>query len=132
MKCSSLVFSALVLFLAPIGTLNAKTPAWTEKAMGQYPSQIWSGGSLVSGTTELQQAQDGTLGGTYSLKEPTGVVPGKLSQCQAVKLRVLRCGWTDQYGSGTLEMTFSEDFSGFNGYWAADNSEPVFRWSGSR
>lgn len=66
------------------------------------------------------------------MNERGEVLSGRLSRCQAVQVRVMRCVWNDKYGTGNLEVTFFEDFSSFNGYWGEENSEPVFRWSGSR
>jgi len=136
-KNSRLVFSSLAtsLFLASTYHLSVTAqPAidWIERALGNYQSQIWSAGSLVSGTTEFRKTSDGSLGGRYTMNEQGGVVPGTLSQCQAMQVRVMRCVWSDKYGTGNLEVTFSEDFSSFNGYWGEASSEPVFPWSGSR
>jgi len=105
---------------------------WVEQALGNYQSQIWSGGSLVSGTTEFEETNDGVLEGSYTMNEAGEVVPGTLSQCKAVQVRIVRCVWNDEYGTGNLEVAFSEDFSSFDGYWGGEGSEPVFRWSGSR
>lgn len=105
---------------------------WLKETLGVYPSQIWGAGRLMSGTTEFQEMSDGSLGGNYTMNELREVVPGTLSQCQAIQLLVMRCIWNDRYGTGNLEVTFSENFSSFVGYWGDDRSEPSFRWSGER
>ncbi len=66
------------------------------------------------------------------MNEGGEIVPGKLSKCRAIQIRVMSCIWNDKYGTGELEVTFSEDFSSFNGYWGEEFSQPVYRWSGAR
>lgn len=137
MKISKSAFRALAVSLHLTGAchLDAKAQSannWLEQASGSYQSRIFSTGSLISGTTEFRQARDGTLAGSYTMNEPGKSVPGTLSECQATQIRVVTCIWNDQYGSGNLEVTFSEDFSSFNGYWGEESTEPVFRWSGLR
>lgn len=137
MQPSQLVFGALTAALLLNGTAhlhaNAQTSDnWIKQAMGRYQSQIWSGGDLLTGTTEFRQARDGAIEGRYTMNEQGKLTPGTLSQCQTIEVRVLRCAWNDKYGTGSLEVTFSEDFSGFNGYWGEQNEEPAFRWDGSR
>jgi hypothetical protein len=136
-KSSRLVFSSLVasFFLAGVCNLNASAQSssdWLEQALGNYQSRILSGGILVSGTTEFRKTRTGSLEGSYTMDEQGEVVPGTLSQCQAMQVRMMRCVWNDKYGTGNLEVTFSENFSSFNGYWGEESSESVFRWSGSR
>lgn len=137
MKSSRLVFSYLVasFFLTGVCNLNASAQSssdWVEQSLGNYQSQILNGSSLVSGTTEFRKTREGSLEGSYTMDEQGKVVLGTLSQCQAMQVRVMRCIWSDKYGTGNLEVTFSENFSSFNGYWGEQRSEPVFRWSGSR
>jgi hypothetical protein len=137
MKNSQLFFSLLVtsFFSINMPSLNASTQTvddWVEKALGNYQSQIWSGGSLLSGITEFKKNSDGSLDGRYTMNEEQGTVPGGLSQCQAQQLRVLRCVWNDKYGTGNLEFTFSEDFASFNGYWGQGEPDSSLQWNGSR
>jgi len=138
MKGSRLFLSSLVtsLFLTGIYDQNASaqdSSNWVKKALGIYQSQIFSGNNLVSGTTEFSENSDGYLKGIYMMNDQGKSVLGKLSKCQATQVQVMRCVWNDKYGTGTLEVTFSEDFLSFNGYWGEEGrSEPVFWWSGSR
>ncbi|MFN5864639.1 MAG: hypothetical protein ACK451_22325, partial [Pseudanabaena sp.] len=115
--------------------LNASAQSssdWVDQALGNYQSRILSAGSLVSGTTEFRKTREDSLEGSYTMDEQGKVVFGTLSQCQVMQVLVMRCVWNDKYGTGNLEVTFSENFSSFNGYWGEIGSEPVFRWSGSR
>jgi hypothetical protein len=137
MKSSRLVFSSLAtsLLLAGVCHLNASAQSstdWLEQALGNYQSQIWSADSLVSGTTEFRKTSDGSIEGSYMMNEQEEVVPGTLSQCQTMQVRVMRCVWNDKYGIGNLEVTFSENFSSFDGYWGRESSEPASPWNGSR
>lgn len=137
MTSSRLVFSALAASLLLTGIYNLKTNAqpslnWVEQSLGSYQSQIWAGGNLVSGTTEFRKTSNGYVEGSYTMDEEGELVPGTLSQCRATQESVMRCVWNDRYGTGNLEVSFSADFSKFYGYWGEENSEPAFRWSGSR
>ena len=137
MKSSRLVFSYLVasFSLTVVCSLNASAQSssdWVDQALGNYQSRILSAGSLVSGTTEFRKTREDSLEGSYTMDEQGKVVFGTLSQCQVMQVLVMRCVWNDKYGTGNLEVTFSENFSSFNGYWGEIGSEPVFRWSGSR
>jgi hypothetical protein len=136
--------AAIVLSLSVIGaifpsrilardlpTAPARNPIAT-KIFGSYQSQIWSGGSFISGTTEFVTARDGSIGGKYTMNEPTGANSGTLSQCKSLRSRVMRCVWIDRYGTGNLEMTFSENFTNFVGYWGTDRSKPEYVWVGAR
>jgi hypothetical protein len=136
-KGSRLAVNSLVVSLFLVGTFNLNSNSqpssnWLRKAVGSYQSKIWSSGNLISGKTEFRKTNDSSLEGSYMMNEKEESVSGKLSQCQAIQLRVMRCAWNDKYGTGSLEITFSENFSTFNGYWGEGSSEPVFRWSGSR
>ncbi|WP_286396036.1 hypothetical protein [Pseudanabaena mucicola] len=137
MKSSRLFFSSLVasFSLTIVCSLNASAQSssdWVDQALGNYQSRILSAGSLVSGTTEFRKTREDSLEGSYAMDEQGKVVFGTLSQCQVMQVLVMRCVWNDKYGTGNLEVTFSENFSSFNGYWGEIGSEPVFRWSGSR
>lgn len=137
MKSSRLFFSSLVasFSLTIVCSLNASAQSssdWVDQALGNYQSRILSAGSLVSGTTEFRKTREDSLEGSYKMDEQGKVVFGTLSQCQVMQVLVMRCVWNDKYGTGNLEVTFSENFSSFNGYWGEIGSEPVFRWSGSR
>lgn len=138
---SRLLFSSFVTAIAITGLGHLNTQAqstipssetWTAQALGSYKSQIWSAGMLLPGTTTFSQASDGSLAGRYTMNELGKTVPGTLSQCRVMRARVTRCIWTDKYGTGTLEVTFNEGFSSFDGYWGLASSKPEFRWSGSR
>jgi hypothetical protein len=135
-KSSRLVITSLVVsLLTSTSNLSANAQSsnnWVEQALGSYQSQILNAGILASGKTEFRKNSNGSLVGIYTMNEEGGIVQGKLSKCRAIKIQVMRCIWNDKYGTGELEVTFSEDFSSFNGYWGVEISEPIYRWSGAR
>jgi hypothetical protein len=99
---------------------------------GTYQSQIWSSGSFISGTTTFVSGRGGEIGGRYTMKERDRVVEGSLSNCKKMQSRKMRCVWNDPYGTGNLEITFSANFTNFEGYWGEGQSQPSFVWVGSR
>jgi hypothetical protein len=129
---SSLVASFSLTIVCSLNASAQSSSDWVDQALGNYQSRILSAGSLVSGTTEFRKTREDSLEGSYTMDEQGKVVFGTLSQCQVMQVLVMRCVWNDKYGTGNLEVTFSENFSSFNGYWGEIGSEPVFRWSGSR
>ena len=137
MQSSRLFFSSLAasLFLMIIPSLkvNAQTSiTQLEQALRSYQSQIWDTDGVSPGITEFSKSSDGSFGGSYTMKDSTEEILGALSECQAAQTLVMHCAWTDQYGTGAMEVTFSENFSSFSGYWGEGVSELTFPWSGSR
>jgi hypothetical protein len=132
---SKLFFTSLAasLLLASSSGLPAKaddsTDSWLNKAVGSYPGQIWSDGALIPAETEFLRNNDNSLIGSYSMQ---GQGLGVLSQCRAVKLLVARCIWNDRYGSGDLEITFTENFSSFKGYWTPKGLSEKLPWNGKK
>ena len=127
------VTSALILMIthADAATLQAST---SPAILGEYHSQIWSGGTVLSGTTRLRQDASG-ISGDYSMNEEKGVTLGQLHECHAQTAHRWSCLWSDPYGVGVLIMTFSADFAGFDGDWhmsQAPSAEHGMRWDGQR
>lgn len=113
--------------------VEAQSPnRWFREVVGSYQSQIWSGDSVVPGTTEFILTDTNSLIGSYELEDQGSSALGVLSQCQEVQTRTIRCSWNDKYGSGDFEVTFSEDFSSFNGHWSPEGIKERFTWNGSR
>ncbi|MBD2460482.1 hypothetical protein H6G89_05435 [Oscillatoria sp. FACHB-1407] len=129
---TTLAMTSLLLGMTAVATTAQPVEDWTTQAIGTYESRIWNGGEIIPATTEFIQATDGSLRGRYTMVEPSGSVPGLLSNCQMAEVQTIRCDWQDKYGTGVLEASFTEDFSRFNGYWGTDDEEPWLRWSGTR
>lgn len=137
MKRSRWMLSSVSAFLLLTTTHTTEadaqsSEAWMNQVLGSYQSQIMGADELLDGVTKFRQTDDGTLAGYYTMNEQGVIVPGALSQCQAVQTRVMRCIWNDKYGTGDLEVSFSEDFSKFEGRWGDKGSEPTYEWNGAR
>lgn len=132
----------LVLLLTSLITINIydlnvnaqSSKDWKDKVLGSYQSKIENGDVMASGVTQFNRNKDSSIGGNYSMNENDEIVRGTLSQCQAVKgkTRVMNCKWNDRYGNGNLQITFSQNFSSFKGYWGENNSNLKYHWSGLR
>lgn len=127
------VASALILMMTHADA--ATSPASTSPAiLGEYHSQIWSGGTVLAGITRLRQDASG-LSGDYSMNEEKGVTLGQLHECRAQTAYRWSCLWSDPYGVGVLTMHFSADFASFDGYWNSSQSvsdQHGMRWDGQR
>lgn len=123
--------SAILSLLLSLAAL-AQDNEWLKQAVGSYRSQIESSSVHVPGTTEFLLTETGTLIGAYRMEEASSAPLGVLSQCETFDVRTIACTWTDKYGSGTLEVTFSEDFSSFVGQWNLQGQDARFAWSGAR
>lgn len=85
--------------------------------------------------TQIQQDASGLLKGDYtmSVKEPNEhEEQGTLEQVGELKGNTVTFAWKDMYGKGTLEATFTSDFSKFDGTWGAATSERTWSWTGER
>lgn len=133
---ATLMASALTTLLfagaTTVETSEQAAPAWFSRVTGRYQSQIYNQNDLTTGTTEFSRDKTGALVGNYFMDEAGVLVPGRLSQCQAVQVQVLRCRWFDKYGTGTLEVTFTEDFTSFTGLWGDQEAPPEHVWNGQR
>ncbi|NEO83589.1 MAG: hypothetical protein F6J87_04915 [Spirulina sp. SIO3F2] len=134
MRIASIIGStATMLLLSNVPIAKAEFSAnWELQILGVYQSEIWGAGEFLSGITEFQRNEAGVVEGRYTMNEQGEVVPGSLSQCQSLEPLVMHCIWQDRYGTGDLELSFSEDFSRFEGYWGDGNTQPEFPWLGSR
>lgn len=128
-----LLAAALALLLAGCAaqTGDSMTASGPSPMVGTFDGKIMSN-SLIPAMTRIAQDKDMSLRGDYLMHESGGDVPGKLSSCKPTGERGLRCRWTDKYGSGTLRVTFNEDFSAFEGTWSADGSTKNYAWNGAR
>jgi hypothetical protein len=104
---------------------------------GTYDGNIWSGED-GAGTTVLTVAKDGTISGTYTYQDGAYPGNGTLSGC-AYDRAILRCTWTDTYGSGALAVRFDPPLKSFTGSWydyslpePHDSPEGGYPWTGTR
>ncbi|MEO1401082.1 MAG: hypothetical protein AAFV72_07450 [Cyanobacteria bacterium J06635_1] len=129
----SICLSAITVSLSSFLAQAQKAPDWLPQTEGSYTGEIWSGGSAIASETTFTLNEDGTITGSYLMHEPADDVTGTISACQPVDDLTLQCTWDDIYGTGDLRVTFTEDFSNFDGYWTPEAGlELGFGWNGSR
>lgn len=131
-----LILSSLTasLLLIPVLTLNslAQSEQWLGQVTGKYESEVESGDRLITATTTFVVNDQGALIGSYELIERDDFIPGTLNQCRGLKVGIVQCIWSDRYGTGKLTVTFSEDFSRFDGYWTPEGEPENYLWRGYR
>lgn len=120
-----------------INDLKAHLPVqginWSKSIVGRYVSEISTGKKSLPGVTKFQLSNDGKLTGSYSYREESGATHGSLSQCTEIKKKhVLICKWKDKYGTGTLEINFSDDYKNFQGAWFVIRPAASLPWNGRR
>ncbi|MEO0868103.1 MAG: hypothetical protein AAFY17_06565, partial [Cyanobacteria bacterium J06642_11] len=103
---------------------------WVDNIVGSYNSRIWNGVEPVAGKTEFLMTENSTLIGSYVMDDPSGLALGVLTECQPSEPRLLNCTWYDRYGTGDLDVRFSEDFVRFEGTWGSPEFSERFGWQG--
>ena len=137
MRTSNILLGSLTLLFCLIGVNSSQVQSqstynWLSQVVGSYKGQISSGGNLVSATTEFILSDTGALIGSYGMSEASGLTLGTLTQCRALEMRLVRCIWHDRYGTGDLEISFSDTFNSFNGTWGTPNATERSPWKGSK
>lgn len=112
---------------------SVAAPEPTDLPCGEYHGEIWSDGMYPS-VTEFFGETRGGLDGVYRFEYGDDVEEGVLRGCKRRKAQAFRCVWKDRWGSGQLDLEFSEDFSAFSGVWSDTDNPPSLglRWHGSR
>ncbi|MEP3232204.1 MAG: hypothetical protein ABJO30_05200 [Hyphomicrobiales bacterium] len=123
-----LFFTVPFWFLA-WGTLSV---AASENIVGTYNGVITSGRE-TAGTTIFSLSNAREISGVYKFKYDGGIETGELTNCQLTNLN-LYCIWHDRFGSGDFNVTFSDDFSSFDGKWyeAVGDFQKYGRTAGER
>jgi hypothetical protein len=137
------VFTTLLLAIA-VPTALAETD-WLRAVTGSYRGDVSGEDYRDPVITEFFLTPEGTVVGSYLIVESSedgisepidgesvGVVLGALTDCEAIMVAQLSCTWHDRYGSGSLKLTFDEDFSGFEGRWNLDSDPATYPWTGAR
>ena len=103
--------------------------------IGKYCGQLLSNGVMVEAeTTFAPSAADGRIRGSYIFLDAGQTVTGLLAEPgddgdgNDLTHTLL---WQDRYGHGNLVVTFTSDFSAFEGSWGA-GEETLFPWNGTR
>jgi len=137
MKTNAILSLALVLTLSLTTGCQlfqngpADPDCWTANIAGDYKGTIFTGTIEYPGTTTFA-FEDGALVGTYELDDKGKTVTGTLTDIKKAGERQLTCIWNDQDRKGPFTLTFSEDFSSFEGQWANEGEEPKHGWNGKK
>jgi hypothetical protein len=114
--------------------VREKNP-WHLQIEDTYYGKIWSAGILCSINTNFSLNKNDNLSGSYAMadqgKEGT-LLEGTLSEFEITGLNELKCQWKDKYGTGSLEIKFSPDFSGFKGRWFTREVNEKHPWTGQK
>ncbi len=111
---------------------------WSAVAMqGLYTGELSGEDYSAPVITELFLIDEDELLGSYFVEAPldsetTELVLGVLSDCELVSSHRLNCLWSDRFGSGTLKLTFTEDYQSFEGQWSPDLENAAYPWGGER
>ncbi len=102
---------------------------------GRFCGEMISSGDYQDVETLLNIDRDGRITGAYELDEPAGRVEGTLTEKNGTGTsRTLV--WADKYGTGTLDLHFSDDYQEFQGRWGASTNgrseAPSHSWNGTR
>lgn len=133
MKIPSLgnVAAAIVLSLA---TFSAN--AQSGHPTGTYCGELLSGGVMTEVETRfVENTVSGVVTGRYVFTEQGQAVDGLLADAgsdgDANDLSRIFI-WRDKYGYGKLVVTFSADFSSFEGKWSDGGGQASAPWNGTR
>ena len=97
---------------------------------GTYEGHVFNGGDLDPVVTTFEILPDGRLRGHYYIDEETGPVEGIVTNVYLLEGRAYSVEWTDKHGEGQAVLSFSADFSSFNGYWIDGLDGSSHPWTG--
>lgn len=131
----ALTCAAFIINAEPMGVTTLTSPlvgtfhGTLVEAGGPQLSEL----STDSVDTVITELPNGSLTGIYSVKENGTVYSGRLSQIGSTMAHNATFEWTDQFGHGTVDVSFDSDYCKFDGRWRNDEgtmlNEP---WSGHR
>lgn len=121
--------AALSMLAAPTTYAHARDP------VGKYCGELLSAGVMSDVETRfVRNVTNGTITGAYVFDDRGQPVEGMLAEAgddgdgnDLTRLFI----WRDKYGYGKLLLTFSPDFSEFDGKWG-DTSTALAPWNGKR
>ncbi|PSH63614.1 hypothetical protein CU103_15285 [Phyllobacterium sophorae] len=132
MNIRSIAFALVALALFGFGTASsmAASPA------GRFCGEVISSGDYQDVETMLNVDKDGRITGTYELDEPDGRVEGTVTEKEPGTGTSRTLVWTDKYGTGLLELDFSDDYKEFKARWGGSNNgrfdAASHTWNGTR
>ncbi len=119
------------------GCFSLNDESFVNQIAGDYQGVIWNNG-LYKGETRFYYEEDIQIKGRYIFQNKGGLAHGDLYNCQrkfswsAWQFNLLQCRWREKHGQGNLIIEFNEDFSRFDGFWTAKNSEKQHIWNGEK
>ena len=122
--------------LAAALLLGASTPpAHARDPVGKYCGELLSAGLMSEVETRfVRNVSSGAITGVYVFDDRGESVEGLLSEAgddgdrnDLTRLFI----WRDKYGYGKLVVTFTPDFSEFQGHWG-DSHTAAAPWNGKR
>ncbi len=122
------------LWLAFYAFFSLKVYALSDlSVIGNFESEIVSSSVAYPGETQFYN-EAGRIKGFYYFEENGRRIEGVLTSChRAVNPVSVTCSWSDQYGQGLVDFTFTSDFQSFKGFWRAKGvSHTKYPWNGSR
>ncbi len=106
---------------------------WLSRINGTYSGILESDGSPVDAETTFNYFGKKPFRGSFLYAESGNLVKGSLANCSPMDQRYLSCIWSDKYGSGSLNIYFTEDLNSFKGHWSpSSNPSEIYSWEGSR
>lgn len=107
--------------------------------IGTYQGELVEGSCSQPGlsrdpvSTSFTQLANGDIVGHYEVKEQGHSYSGNLVQHGQIKDHKATFDWTDQFGRGTLEVTFDDDYCLFTGAWRNEEGTMINEpWNGHR
>jgi len=134
MRSTGIVRKSTILAAAFL--LGASTlAAHARHPVGKYCGELLSAGIMAEVETRfVRNVSSGTITGAYVFDDQGQPVEGKLAEAgddgdgnDLTRLFI----WRDKYGNGKLVLTFTPDFSAFQGQWG-DAVTAVAPWNGKR
>ena len=97
---------------------------------GRFQGQVFNGDDMDPVLTTFVASSQGRASGAYLITEENRDVVGTLSNFKWESPYVLTCTWQDTYGSGTLRILFSTEYTMFRGFWGESDDTTNRPWDG--
>ena len=120
----------LVLLAAGAAPAADADPLPTGPLPGAYQGQVYNADNLDPVLTVFFRDAGNRWRGTYAVGEDEGFEAGTLDECRWDADYLLRCRWTDKYGSGVVRMLFAADYRSFRGFWGTQSNDTFLPWDG--
>lgn len=127
------IAALLMLVSVNVHADEDELPQWLFYTNGAFTSQIYNGSGMVTGETIFTFKGKIPFGGRYRFDngDRTQTV-GVLSGCRPTGAFALHCAWSDQFGSGALNVLFTQNMLSFRGMWGSSGHRPQYSWNGVR